>query len=288
MLKKRVVATLVVKEGIVVQSFNFKKYLPVGKPEIAVEFLNQWGIDEIIYLDISATKDNKTPNFNLIKKLAKKCFVPLTVGGGIKTIDHIKELMQCGADKISLNSSLFTSQDLITESSSIFGNQCIVASIDAIKIDNEYWVFDYLTKQSKTIEVGKFVRLVEDKGAGEIVINSVDRDGSYLGFDKDLITTVCKNTSIPVICSGGAKNPGDFLEIFNNSNVSGASAANYFHFYEHSVTITKAYLKANIPLRTESKAKYNNNNLCENFRLMKKDDGELEKMLFTKIEKEVI
>jgi len=288
MLKKRVIATLVVKDNLVVQSFNFNKYLPVGKPEIAVEFLNQWGVDEIVYLDISATKNNLEPNFQLIKKVAKKCFVPLTVGGGIKTADHIKELLQCGADKISLNSSLIQNQKLVLESSTVFGSQCIVASIDSFKLNYKYYVYDYLNKQKTDLEVSTFVDLLQRIGIGEIIINSVDRDGSYKGFDLDLINNVCNYTNVPVICSGGAKTPRHFLEVFQNSNVSGASAANYFHFYEHSVTIAKSFINTVVPLRMESKINYRENRFSDDFRLLKKNDVELEKMLFTKIEKEII
>jgi cyclase len=288
MLKKRVIATLVVKDNIVVQSFNFNKYLPVGKPEIAVEFLNQWGVDEIVYLDISATKNNLEPNFQLIKKVAKKCFVPLIIGGGIKTIDHVKELMQSGADKISLNSTIIHNQNFAEEASTIFGNQCIVASIDAIKVGNKYEIFDYLNNRSTNLEVGDFVTKLEVNGIGEIIINSVDRDGSYKGFDLDLINNVCNNTNVPVICSGGAKTPRHFLEVFQNTNVSGASAANYFHFYEHSVTIAKSFINTAVPLRMESKINYRENRFFDDFRLLKKNDLELEKMLFTKIEKEII
>ena len=145
-----------------------------------------------------------------------------------------------------------------------------------------------MNNRSANLEVGDFLTKLEENVIGEIVINSVNRDGSYSGFDSDLIKIVCKNTNLPVICSGGAKTPQDFLDVFVNTNVSGASAANYFHFYEHSVTIAKSFLNSNIPLRMESKVSYKENKFSDNFRLLKKDDLKLEQMLFTKIEKEVI
>jgi cyclase len=288
MLKKRVVATVVVKDGIVVQSINFKKYLPVGKPPIALEFLNQWGIDEIILIDISASKNNKEPNYSMVAKASEKCFVPLTVGGGITKLEHIQKLMQCGADKISLNTAAINQPELISSASHIFGNQCIVVSVDAIKIDKEYRVYNYLINKSIEISPADFVKKVVDLGAGEILINSVDRDGSYLGFDFDLINSVCAEVNVPVICSGGAKNANDFIQVFQKTNVSAASAANFFNFFEHSVNITKSGIKRKIDVRLETFTDYAKNSFDENYRLVKKTDQELEEMLFMRIEKEVI
>ena len=136
MLKKRIIATLIVKNGIVVQSIGFGKYLPVGKPQIAIEFLNQWGIDEIVYLDISATKNNIGPDYKAIRESAKMCQVPLTVGGGITNVNQMRELMHCGADKISLNNAVLNDLNLISSAAKVFGNQCIVASVDVKKIEN--------------------------------------------------------------------------------------------------------------------------------------------------------
>jgi cyclase len=288
MLKKRVIANIVVKNGIVVQSINFKKYLPVGRPDIAIDFFNQWGIDEIIYTDISSTKNSKEPDYDLVKKISKKCFVPLTVSGGISNVDQIKKLMFCGADKIALNHQALTNSSLITKSANIFGNQCVVVSIDAIKDDSKYYVYDYINKRKTEILVYDFSKFVEEKGAGEILINSVDRDGSYLGFDTDLINLVCSSVKIPVICLGGAKNSKDFITAFNNTKVSAAAASNFFHFTEHSIITTKSNISKNIPLRLETQASYLDFSFDNDSRILKKDDNILEEMLFTKIEKEVI
>lgn len=288
MLKKRVVATVIVKDGIVVQSINFNKYRPIGKPNIALEFLSKWGIDEIILLDISATKNKTSPAFDLIASASKNCFVPLTVGGGITRVEHIQNLMHCGADKISLNSSAIYNPNLITSAANIFGDQCVVVSIDAVKTSTGYKVYDYLKKQSLNIEPSDFAKKIVDLGAGEILINSVDRDGSYSGYDLDLINQVSNNVKVPVICCGGAKNANDFLKVFQKTNVSAASAANFFHFYEHSVNITKSALKREIDVRLETHANYNDNIFDEDFRLQKKNDKELEEMLFVRITKEII
>ena len=178
MLKKRVIATVIVKDGIVVQSINFKKFLPVGKPHIAIEYLNSWGIDEIILLDISATKDRRNPDFEMVKKCSEKCFVPLTVGGGINCIEHIDNLMACGADKIALNYAAIYNSDLITKAADKFGNQCVVMSIDAVKTKNKYKVYDHLNKKILDISPLDHAEKSIKLGVGEIFINSVDNDGS--------------------------------------------------------------------------------------------------------------
>lgn len=288
MLKKRIAANLVIKDGIVVQSINFRKYLPVGKPEIAIEFLNQWGIDEIILTDISASINTVFPNYDLITRAAKKCFVPLCIGGGITTVEQMKKLMHCGADKISLNQSAIKTPQLISNAAHIFGDQCIVVSIDAVKEGNEYRVFDYVNKKALDFSPALFAKRAEELGAGEILINSVERDGSYLGYDVDLINSVCDAVNIPVICCGGAKNANDFIKVFINTNVSAASAANFFHFTEHSVTTVKANIKRAIGIRLETFTNYEDNEFDVEFRIKKKEDAILEKMLFMRIEKEII
>ena len=288
MLKKRVVATLVVKNGIVVQSIRFRKYLPVGKPEIAVEFLDQWGIDEIILLDISASAFGKGPDFELIRRVSQKCHVPLTIGGGISCVEDIKELMHCGADKIALNQTAIHNPAFITEAARIFGNQCVVVSIDVVKTPFGYFVYDYINRKSLDTSVAAFAENMEELGAGELFINSVDRDGTYSGYDTELIKNVYDKVSVPIICGGGAKNANDFIEVFSNTNASAASAGNFFHFFEHSVNITKSHIRKQIDVRLETAASYSENPLDQDLRLIKKTDKILEEMLFIRIEKEVI
>ena len=288
MLKKRVVATIIVNNGIAVQSINFSRYLPIGKPHIAIEFLNQWGIDEIILLDISATKNKSEPDYDMIKKVSLKCHVPLTIGGGITHIDHIKKLMHCGADKISLNQSTIHKPELITEAAKIFGDQCVVISLDGIKNGNSHLVYDYINKAPIQISPALRAKKLQELGAGEIFINSVDRDGSYLGYDVELIHSVCNAVSVPVICCGGARNALDFVKVLNETNVSAVCAANMFHFTEHSVNITKAIIKKHMNVRLETHADYCDSAFDENYRLKKKEDQQLEEMLFVRIEKEVI
>jgi imidazole glycerol-phosphate synthase subunit HisF len=289
MLKKRVVAVVVVQDGIAVQSIGFKKYLPVGRPEIAVEFLGQWGIDEIVLIDISASRRGDGPDTKMVERVAKKCFVPLTVGGGINQLTHVDQLIQGGADKVSLNHSLYENSGLISEVGQVFGAQCVVVSIDAIKTANGYRVYDYLGACETSNSVGAYAQLAAERGAGEILLNSVDRDGSGIGFDTALISEVCESVNIPVICVGGAGSPLHFVEIFNSTKVHAAAAANFFHFSEHSVTVTKSTLvKEGIPIRHDTHANYASAMLDSRGRLLKKSDADLENLLFERIEKEVI
>lgn len=288
MLKKRIAANLVVRDGIVVQSIGFRKYLPVGKPAIAIEFLNQWGIDEIILTDISAAKNNAGPDFDMIREAARKCYVPLTVGGGITQIGHIKELMHCGADKISLNQAAIYQPRLISDAAHVFGDQCVVVSIDVIQTSDGYRVYNHLKRSATELLPDAFASQCEAMGAGELLINSVDRDGSYAGYDIDLIKSVCREVSIPVICCGGAKNANDFVQVLRETSVSAASAANFFHFTEHSVNTTKANISKEVNVRLETFADYREATFDKDLRLQKKDDSVLEELLFIRIEKETI
>jgi cyclase len=288
MLKRRIAATLVVKDGIVVQSIGFQRYLPVGKPAIAVEFLNQWGVDEIILLDISAGRKGQAPDYAMVRRASTHCRVPLTVGGGISQIDHIKELMHCGADRVSFNQAAICQPELLTEAAHMFGDQCVVASIDALLTDVGHRIYDYHRREVLDRTPGELASLLQKLGAGEILINSVDRDGSYRGFDLELIGSVCEAVGVPVTCSGGAGSAEHFVEVFQRTRVSAAAAANFFHFTEHSVTTTKALVNRHIPVRHETHANYDGSPFDDVGRLLKKDDRELEDLLFVRIEKEVI
>lgn len=288
MLKKRIVAMLVVKNGIVVQSRNFKRYMPVGKPEIAVEFLDDWGVDEIFLLDISASNDGRLPDYAMVRSASACCRVPLTVGGGITSIEHILELMHCGADKVSVNQVALHKPTLIKEAAKLFGDQCIVVSIDALKVDGSYRVYDYLERKVLKAPVAEFARQMQDRGAGEILINSVDRDGAQCGFDLELINAVCSAATVPVICCGGAGTPLHFIEVLEDTGVSAVAAANFFHFTEHSVTKTKASVSQHIPVRHETHARYTSNPFNSAGRLLKKDEVVLEELLYHRVGKEII
>jgi len=288
MLKKRIASVLVVKDGIVVQSIGFRRYLPVGKPHIAVEFLNQWGIDEIILLDISASRKGREPDFALIRSLAPHCRVPLTVGGGIASLSHIHELMHCGADKVAFNQAALHNPNLLSEAALVFGDQCIVASIDARWVGSCYRVYDYLKGHTLELSPSDLAIRLQANGAGEILLNSVDRDGMKTGFDLDLINQTAVAVTVPLIVCGGAGVPAHFLDALEKTSASAIAAGNFFHFFEHSVTITKAIANQYHPIRHETHARYHAVDLDSMGRLLKKSDASLELLLYQKIEAEVI
>ncbi len=290
MLKKRIGAALIIKDNWVVQSIGFKKYLPVGRPQIAVEFLNKWGIDEIILIDITATKNGKAISGELVAESSKYCRVPLAAGGGITRVSEMETLLHSGADKITLNQSLLYNKNLVTEGARLFGDQCMVAMIDFIKNPGgNYEVYDYVKRKSTGLDVLAYVKELEEAGAGEIVLQSVDRDGMYNGFEKDLYQQVCSKVKIPVVALGGAGKAEHFIQLLQGADVSAACAGNIFHFTEHSVNMLKAQLvNAKHQVRLETHANYDHNNFDGHGRLLKADDQYLEDLLFIRIEKEVI
>ncbi len=288
MLKKRVVATVLVRDGIVVQSLGFRRYLPIGRPGIAIEFLNNWGVDEIILLDISATTTGHGPSIKMVREIAKYCFVPLTVGGGICKVDQARELIASGADKIAFNQAALHSPELLTRMAMVFGRQCVVLAFDAVRHTNGHRVYDYRRQQVTDWHPGEFAVGVVAQGAGEVFVNSVDRDGSQRGFDLPLIQDVCAAVDVPVTCCGGAGRPEHFAEVFRETGVHAAAAANFFHFTEHSVTTTKAILQSTVPIRHDTHADYAHSSFDLAGRLLKKSDAVLEAMRFMRTEKEVI
>lgn len=291
MFKKRIIASLVVKDGIVVQSIGFRRYLPVGRVDIAVEFLSQWAIDEIILLDIDASRQGRRPDFAMVRKASRKNMVPLTVGGGIRTIDDIMQLIHSGADKISVNRAAFEDPDFIRQASDIFGVQCVVVSIDAAKNQKgDYEACADSGRVPKGIHPAELASRAEAMGAGEIFINSIDRDGSGLGFDTKLIRQVSEAVSIPVIACGGVGHPGHFREGISEGNASAVCAGNYFHFTEHSPITTKAYLLRHgvKEIRLDSYANYREADFSETGRIAKMDEEYLEKLMFEFLPEEVI
>ncbi|USD60245.1 imidazole glycerol phosphate synthase subunit HisF [Vibrio sp. SCSIO 43140] len=259
MLKTRLIPCIITKGELVVQSFGFKRYLPIGNVKTAIDFFVNWDVDEIIVNDIDATKDGRAPNVELVSWAAKECFVPLTVGGGIKSLEHIRQLLKAGADKVAINSLALDNPGFITESSSLFGSQCITVSIDAIKHGDEYRVFDYQKQSALDIDVVEWAMKVESLGAGEILLNSVDRDGSREGYDTQLLRSVSERLSIPVIALGGV---GRFDQLAEGATAGGCqalAAANIFQHMEHSTIAAKAQMRsANLNVRLSSEVKYEN------------------------------
>lgn len=291
MLKKRLIATLVIKNGLVVQSIGFKRYLPIGKPEIIIDFLNQWGIDEIIMVDIDATLQKRCIDPELIKRVSKKCFVPLCVGGGISSVKQIHSLIHSGADKVSINTQSFLNPSLIKEAARFFGSQCLVVSIDASRnAKGEFEAFINGGKITTSCTPSHLAYLASEHGAGEILLNSINRDGMKNGYDIELIQSILNTTSLPLIALGGAKDPSCMKTLLKECDVSGVAAGNYFHYIEHSATIAKAYLSRYFPdqIRIDSYCNYRDALFDENSRLLKKEDNILQEMLFEFHPKEVI
>jgi cyclase len=288
MIKKRLVACLVVKEGIVVQSIGFRKYLPVGKVTIAAEFLNSWGIDEIVLLDIDATPKKKGPNFNLVNLVSSCVFVPLSVGGGITSVEQMRKLVQMGADKIIINKVVFNNLKIIKKATEVLGSQCVVISID-VKVNKKgnYEVYSDSGRNPTGIHPLELAKQVERLGAGEILINSVDRDGSQQGYDVDLIKMVSASVSIPVIAIGSAGHPHHFWSGLVEGEASAVAAANFFHFTEHSPLVVKSYLKQQgVNVRIDTSATYQRTKLEDNGRVAKRSAQFLEKLQLRSIRDE--
>jgi imidazole glycerol-phosphate synthase subunit HisF len=280
MLKKRIIAVLILKNNRVVQSIGFKQFLPVGYLETSVEYLNKWGVDEIIILDIDATKKNKKPNFTLIEKASKYSQTPLCVGGGVSTLEDMELLLNSGADKIALNTPLFSNQKLIERASTRYGSQCIVASIDVKKYGSEYKVFNENIKEID-MDINTALNVAQDAGAGEVFINSVDKDGKKTGYDLQLASKICNVVNIPIILCGGVGKPSHLVDGLSQG-MDAVAAGNFFHFTEMSVIITKKFLiQNNCSIRLDGNVKFENTTFDERLnRPMKKSEILLDKMRF--------
>lgn len=284
MLKKRLIGCLIVRDGIVVQSVNFRSYLPVGKPKIAVEYLNRWSIDEIVVLDITAGRNGAGPNVKLVDEVSNRCFVPLTVGGGIRGLRHVEMLIQGGADKISMNTAALQTPGLIAEVANAFGSQSVIVSIDAVANGaGKHRVWSFREGRALDASPAEHARRAESFGAGEILLNSVDRDGSKAGYDIGLVEEVASSVRVPVIAVGGAGHPRHFAEVFQKS--AAAAAGNYFHFTEHSVITTKAFLeREGVVVRLDGAVNYQSSEFAGSGRIQKKDDLVLDELRFVPVE----
>lgn len=258
MLKHRLIPCLILKEDRIVQSIQFKRYLPIGGAHVAIEFFVNWDVDEIILLDIHATAKGRKPQIELITFFAKQCFVPFTVGGGITTTEDIRNILKAGADKVSINAVAVRNPEFISEAANIFGNQCITISIDAKKsASGEYEVYTGSGKNPTGMHPVAWAKRVESLGAGEVLLNSIDRDGTKQGYDLALIKMVSQAVSIPVIACGGVGRMEHFVEGVAVGGAQAVAAANIFQFTEHSTIIAKAYLKrAGVDVRLTSSVKY--------------------------------
>ncbi len=245
MLKKRIIPCLDVKDGRVVKGINFLNLRDAGDPTEQALFYSNSGADEITFLDITATSDNRESMLSVIETTASKCFVPLTVGGGIRTVNDIDKFLRIGADKVSINSSAVSNPKLINEGSRIFGNQCIVVAIDAKKNTSEKdkWnVYTHGGRKDTGIDAVIWAMEAEERGAGEILLTSMDKDGTKKGFDIGLTKKISSSVSIPVIASGGVGTLEHLADGIILGNASAVLAASIFHFGEFSITEAKKHL----------------------------------------------
>ena len=252
MLKTRIIPCLDVKNGRVVKGTNFKNLKDAGDPvEIAEEY-NRNGADELCFLDIAASQENRKTTYEIVRRTAEKCFMPLTVGGGVRHVSDVEMLLKYGADKVSFNSAAVSNPDVISLAANKFGNQCIVVAIDAkLSSSLETWeVFTHGGTRGSGIKVKEFAREMEKRGAGEILLTSMDKDGTKEGYDLELTRSIASSVDIPIIASGGAGKVEHLLEVIREGKASAVLAASIFHYKQISIQEAKKFLHdSDIPVR---------------------------------------
>jgi len=288
MIKKRLIAQLLIKEGWVVQSFGFNRYLPVGRPEIAVEHLCRWGIDDIILLDISARSNGCTIPMEIIETCAMHCSVPLTVGGGISSVKTMETMINKGADKIWINNPLIRDMSLLQDAVKVLGAQCMVVGVDITKNKENYSLYNYRTKRIIKKNWKEYIRACADFGAGEICITAVHNDGAALGYDIELIQQAQSLINQPIIAAGGAGCARHVADLFSQANVAAASVGNILHYSEHSVALIKTIMDTNVPIRHDIGFEYSLDSIGDDGRLTKLSDSHLEDLIFAKVEKDIV
>lgn len=251
MITKRIIPCLDVRDGRVVKGVNFKGLRDVSSPVELAEFYSACGADELVFYDITASSDGRKIFTDILTETASKVFIPLTVGGGINTTADFDRVLKCGADKVSVNSGAIKNPSLISEAAKLYGDQCVVISVDIKRVDGVFRVFAKGGREDTGIEAISWIKNCVDNGAGEVVVNSMDTDGVKGGFDLELLKKVCDTVSVPVIASGGAGKPEDFITLFKEiPNVDAGLAASVFHFGEIQIKDLKEEMaKANIPVR---------------------------------------
>ena len=250
MLKNRIIPCLDVKNGRVVKGINFVGLKDAGDPVEQAKTYSDGGADEICFLDITASNENRDTIFDVVRETSKKCFVPLTVGGGVRSIEDISKLLNCGADKVSINTAAVQNPDVVEQSSKKFGSQCIVVAIDAKKNNDRWEIYTHGGRNSTGIDAIEFASNMEKRGAGELLITSMDRDGTQIGYDIDLMSTISSRVNIPIIASGGVGELEHLVDGIKLGNASAVLAASIFHYGKYSIKEAKEYLDSKgIPVR---------------------------------------
>ena len=246
MITKRIIPCLDVKDGRVVKGVNFLGLRDVSSPVDLAAYYSDSGADELVFYDITASAEGRTLFTDILREVASTIFIPLTVGGGISSLEDFDRVLKCGADKVSVNSGAIRDPELVRRAARRYGDQCVVLSVDVKRMDGEFRVFARGGRDDTGIEAISWIRKCVDMGAGEVVVNSIDTDGVKGGFDLEMLQAVCESVSVPVIASGGAGCSADFTELFRKvPDVSAGLAASIFHFGEVKIPELKAELRAN-------------------------------------------
>jgi len=250
MLKNRIIPCLDVKNGRVVKGINFVDLKDAGDPVEQAKIYSDGGADEICFLDITASNENRDTIYDVVERTSKKCFVPLTVGGGVRSVEDISKLLNCGADKVSINTAAVQNSKVVEESSKKFGSQCIVVAIDAKQNGSKWEVFTHGGRNNSNIDALEFSKKMESCGAGELLVTSMDRDGTQVGYDINLMSEISSRVNIPLIASGGVGNLDHLVEGIKLGNASAVLAASIFHYGKYSIKEAKKYLVSKgIPVR---------------------------------------
>ena len=251
MLSVRIIPCLDVHDGRVVKGVQFVDLIDAGDPVEQAKAYEKQGADELVFLDISASNEKRKIIHEVVEKTASECFMPLTVGGGLRTLEDIRDMLNAGADKVSLNTSAVKNPDLISKASQKFGNQCIVVAVDAKRVSADKWmVFTHGGRTNTGIDVLEWVQAIARRGAGEILLTSMDADGTKNGYDLELTKRVSESVEIPVIASGGAGSLEHLVDAVKKGKADAVLAASIFHFGHFSIRQTKEYFQSeNIPVR---------------------------------------
>ncbi len=257
-LKVRIIPCLDVADGRVVKGVNFVDLIDAGDPVEAAIAYDAAGADELTFLDITATSEGRAATFDMIARTAEQCFMPLTVGGGVREVADIRKLLLAGADKVSINTTAVKNPDFVAEAADKFGNQCIVVAIDAKKVSGEgekdrWEIFTHGGRKETGIDAVEFAQLVVSKGAGEILLTSMDRDGTQVGYNLPLTKAISDAVHVPVIASGGVGNLDHLVEGITKGGASAVLAASIFHFGTYTIGEAKAHMQAaGIPVRMQT------------------------------------